>query len=153
MNWQAHSMPVRGSEALTPEIAVFRRYGPELRRYCHHYVREPQDMNDLAQEVHLRLQKMAAQPSAQIAAPIFGKPSQGSAADTAQGASAGQLDLQQQLKQALSEISPMHAAVLLLHRRDGLSQEAIAVELRLDVAVVAKYLAEARAQIRMKIWK
>lgn len=156
-NWQAASMPVLDSGGLTPEISAFRRYGPELRRYCHHYVREPQDMNDLAREVHLRLQSGDVQPSAApVEHPVLGMPL-APAEQAAQVVSArleqGQLDLQQQLKRALAEMSPVHAAVLLLHKRDGLSQEAIAIELQLGVPAVAEYLAEARTQLRMKLWK
>ena len=156
-NWQVRSTPVPGGEALTPEISAFRRYGSELRRYCHHYVREPQDMDDLAREVHVRLQSGDAQPAAAATeTSFFGMP-QAPAERAAQVVSArleqGQLHLQQQLERALAEMSPVHAAVLLMHKRDGFSQEAIAIELQLGVPAVTKYLAEARTQLRMKLWK
>ena len=60
------------------------------------------------------------------------------------------LALQQQIQSALQQLPPMQAAVLVLHKRDGLSYEEVAEKLGLKVDTVHKYLTQARLKIRMR---
>jgi RNA polymerase sigma factor (sigma-70 family) len=60
--------------------------------------------------------------------------------------------LERQLENALRELLPTHLAVLLLHKRDGLSYEAVAERLGISVHTVRKYLYQARTQVRAR-WK
>jgi RNA polymerase sigma-19 factor, ECF subfamily len=48
----------------------------------------------------------------------------------------------QRLSKALDGMTPMSRAVILLHRRDGLTYEQIATHVGISVGMVAKYLAK-----------
>jgi len=61
------------------------------------------------------------------------------------------VSIQQQIEAALAKLPPMQAAVLVLHKRDGLSYEEVAQKLGLKVETVHKYLTQARLKIRMKV--
>jgi RNA polymerase sigma-70 factor (ECF subfamily) len=65
---------------------------------------------------------------------------------------AERLNLQQQIQRALAQLPRMHAAVLLAHKRDGLSYREVAQRLNLSVHTVEKYLTQAKARIRMMSW-
>jgi RNA polymerase sigma factor (sigma-70 family) len=58
------------------------------------------------------------------------------------------LNLQRELERALARLSPTHQAVFLLRKRDGLSLQEIATQLRLSTHTVKKYIFQAKAQIR-----
>jgi RNA polymerase sigma-19 factor, ECF subfamily len=60
------------------------------------------------------------------------------------------VSIQQQIQAALATLPPMQAAVLVLHKRDGMSYEEVAQKLGLKVDTVHKYLTLARLKIRMK---
>src|SRR5262249_42315294 len=60
--------------------------------------------------------------------------------------------LEQQLDWALKQLPPTHAAVLLAHKRDGLSYEEVAEKLGLSVHTVEKYLTQAKARLRTLPW-
>lgn len=60
------------------------------------------------------------------------------------------VSIQQQIQAALVKLPPMQAAVLLLHKRDGMSYEEVGQKLGLKVETVHKYLTQARLKIRMK---
>jgi RNA polymerase sigma-19 factor, ECF subfamily len=66
---------------------------------------------------------------------------------------ADRLNLQQQLERALSQLPSTHAAVLLAHKRDGLSYEEVAAKLNLSVHTVEKYVTQAKARIRLMSWE
>ena len=61
---------------------------------------------------------------------------------------AERLGVQRQLEHALTRLSPTHQAVLLLHKRDGLSREEVAQALGLSAHTVKKYIFQALAQLR-----
>src|SRR5262249_27959627 len=63
-----------------------------------------------------------------------------------------QLALERQLEGILSELPPTHLAVLLLHKRDGLSYEAVAERLGISIHTVQKYLYQAKTRVRAR-WK
>jgi RNA polymerase sigma factor (sigma-70 family) len=55
------------------------------------------------------------------------------------------------LERALDEMPPKPRATFLLHRRDGLSLEEIAVRLGISLPMVKKYLMNALAQLRERL--
>ena len=162
-------------------ISAFRRYAGELRRYLDRRLSDAQDREDLAQEVYLRL--LRRRSDAPISSPLgllyavaagvladhvsarrrererF--PSAGEfsevALDEISEALAHRLeehvDVQQRLEQALALLPPMHAAVLVLHERDGMTREEVAARLNLSAHTVKKYIVEGNAIIRNKAWK
>ncbi|HEX7113962.1 MAG TPA: sigma-70 region 4 domain-containing protein, partial [Steroidobacter sp.] len=66
---------------------------------------------------------------------------------------AERLSLEQQLDRALAQLPPMQAAVLLAHKRDGLSYEETAEKLGISVHTVEKYLTKAKARMRALLWE
>lgn len=61
---------------------------------------------------------------------------------------ADRLGLQRQFERGFAQLSPTHQAVLLLHKRDGMSREEVATALNLSVHTVKKYVCQALAQVR-----
>lgn len=173
--------PAAEGRAVGFGISAFRHYRRELNRYLLRRLRKPQDVDDLAQEVYLRLlrhdeSKCVHKPLAYL----YGIASHvvadyrieeeharehitfDSAAEetwsedpakTVADDLADRLNLQQQLERAFSQLPPTHAAVLLAHKRDGLSYEEVARKLNLSVHTVEKYLTQAKARIRMMSWE
>jgi RNA polymerase sigma-70 factor (ECF subfamily) len=162
-------------------LAAFRRYARELRRYFDRRLGQPHEVEDLAQEVYLRLLRIdsakhvenplafvygvahhvladhiSAERRAREALPLEGEVSE-VGLDRPSEMLADQLeeslDVQQQVARALEQLPPMHAAVVLLRDRDGLSQEEVAERLSLSVHTVKKYIAEGHAMIRLRAWK
>jgi RNA polymerase sigma-70 factor (ECF subfamily) len=66
---------------------------------------------------------------------------------------AERLNLQQQIDRALAQLPPTHAAVLLCHKRDGLSDEEVAEKLGLSIHTVEKYVTQAKSKIRTMSWE
>lgn len=161
--------------------ASFARYRRELHRYLMRRLRTPQDVDDLAQEVYMRLlrlddDKIVRKPLAYlygIAAHVVADfrieseherehvtiDSDAAERGADQPAEvrlddlADRLNLQQQIDRALAQLPPTHAAVLVLHKRDGLSYEEVARELGLSVHTVEKYVTQAKARIRTMPWE
>jgi RNA polymerase sigma-19 factor, ECF subfamily len=151
----------------------FGRYSRELHRYLLRRLRRPEDADDLAQEVYLRLLRMnqdtlVRKPLAYlygIAARVVADFHRSKTLPQTQDGDADldsqvihddlaeRLNLQQQLHRALAQLPPMHAAVLLAHKRDGLSYQEVARELNLSVHTVAIYVKQAKARIRMMAWE
>lgn len=162
----------------TPGFAVSaaERYAKQLRRYLFRRLGGPQEVDDLAQEVYLKLLRVNTEiqlrePLAfvySVAARVLASHRAEAARERANVTSADDapdewsdrvsdalsdrleesFSVQQQIEKALSLISPTHAAVLLMIKRDGLSYEEVAARLELSVHTVHKYLQEGRAQIR-----
>lgn len=159
---------------------AFGRYRRELHRYLMRRLRQPTDVDDLAQDVYMR---MLAIDTAKVVhkplAYLYGIASHVLAdyrieveqerehitvdSDTvdewAEQPScilpddlADRLNLQQQIDRALAQLPPTHAAVLLAHKRDGLSYEEVAVKLNLSLHTVEKYVTQAKARIRTMSW-
>lgn len=162
-------------------ISAFRHYRRELHRYLMRRLRKPEDVDDLAQEVYLRLlrhdeSKCVHKPLAYlygIASHVVADYHIGEVYDREhlmfggdaengwpeESASiqlddlAERLNLQQQLERALSQLPPTHAAVLLAHKRDGLSYNEVAKKLNLSIHTVEKYVTQAKARIRTMSWE
>jgi RNA polymerase sigma-19 factor, ECF subfamily len=155
------------------------RYKRELHRYLVRRLQNPQDVDDLAQEVYMRLmrvdeKKLIREPLAflyGIAAHVVAdfwigaeREHRGAGAEplddciddeslTLPDDLAERLNLQQQLERAIAQLPPLHAAVLLAHKRDGLSYEEVAAKLRISVHTVEKYVTQAKARIRTMQWE
>lgn len=172
------SDPVLETQDVPFNITSIRRYRQELHRYLLRRSRSPQDVDDLAQEVYLRLlrhdsSKYVHKPLAYlygIASHVLADYRNASehdheclggtdedAPEEIQSASrddlSDQLNLQQQLERALAQLPTTHAAVLLAHKHRGLSYEEVAAELGLSIHTVEKYVTQAKARIRTMTWE
>lgn len=156
-----------------------KEYRLSLHRYFLRRLRDPNDVNDLAQETYVRLLKisddtMIDNPLAYlygVAHHVLAdyreeheidahcdhvesdddwsdKPSCVLPDDKAE-----RLNLQQQIDRALAQLPPTHAAVLLCHKRDGLSYEETAEKLGLSIHTVEKYVTMSKAAIRGMSWE
>lgn len=158
----------------------FGRYRRELHRFLMKRLRQPQDVDDLAQEVYLRLirlndDKCIQKPLAYlygIAAHVLAdyrieleKEREHITIDSdvvdecADAPSyvlpdnlADRLNLQQQIDKAMAQLPSTHAAVLLAHKRDGMSYEEVAEKLGLSIHTVEKYVTQAKARVRTMSW-
>ena len=155
---------------------AFEQYAAELHRFLLHRLQRSQDAADLAQEVYLRLTRIenldwVRKPRAYLYGvashvvsefrmrmqrdPVtFDSEAVERLADDSECATpedlGEQLDAQRGLQRILAQLPPTHLAVLLLHKRDGLSYEEVARELGLSVHTVHKYVTQAKAQVKLK---
>lgn len=175
-----------GKASLGKRISSFdesalKRYKRELHQYLLRRLRRPQDADDLAQEVYLRLLRLDETKCVhKPLAYLYGIASHVVAdfrIDTAHEREhvtvdsevveewsenptdvlpdelADRLNLQQQLQRALAQLPPTHLAVLLAHKRDGMSYEEVAQKLGLSIHTVEKYITQAKARIRTMSWE
>lgn len=160
--------------------STFGQYRRELHRYLMRRLRKPQDVDDLAQEVYLRLLRIDEKRAIhKPLAYLYGIASHVLAdfrlhdselADAIHRCDpnedweeqpscvlpddiADRLNLQQQIDKALAQLPPTHAAVLLCHKRDGLSYDEVAEKLGLSIFTVEKYVAQAKARVRTMSWE
>ena len=158
------------------------RYASQLKRYLFRQLRIRADVEDCAQEVYLRLLRISPEiqmlkPLAFVltvakSVLIDHRRSEARRAAAERAMSADEalnewykhasdqgdpleddLAVRQLLEQALSKIPPMHAAVLVLHTRDGLAYKEVAEKLNLSEDTVHKYLTQARTRLRMTRWE
>jgi RNA polymerase sigma-19 factor, ECF subfamily len=159
---------------------TFRRYAPELHRYLVRRLPRPNDADDLAQEVFLRLLRvenaeLVQKPQAYmygIAAHVVREfrmraenEHERVTYDSAivdreaenpthlpQDNMADSLDLRRQLENALDQLSPMHRAVVILLKHHGMSYAEAARVTQLSVHTVEKYYFQAKAQLKTMRW-
>ena len=171
-NYQTWAAPFAGSAA--------QRYARELHRYLLRRLGRPQDVDDLAQEVYLRLLRLDETKCVQKPLAFVYGVAAHVVADFKLEASAEEahltfdedavqqwseqptevlpdelgerVALERQLEWALKQLPPTQAAVLLAHKRDGFSYEEIAQRLKLSVNTVEKYLTQAKAKLRTLSW-
>jgi len=155
-------------------------YRRELHRYLLRRLRRPQDLDDLKQEVYLRLLRMdrmecIREPLAylySIAANVVADftlaerrrydrvtPDSDAVEHWADDPSqalpddiAERTSLERELENALSQLPPLQAAALVLHYQEGLSCDEIAKKLGLSPKSVDKYLSRAKARMRILLW-
>ena len=160
--------------------SAFQHYGAQLHRFLARRLRHPQDVEDLAQEVFMRLTRIEnSEFVRQPRAYLFGVASHVVSEFRIRNAHAREwvtvdsevvahqtehpeelqpdalaerLNMQRQLRQALERLPPMHLTVFLLHKRDGYSYEEISAQLGLSVRKIETCLAEAKAQLRSMAW-
>lgn len=155
--------------------SLFERQGGALVRYLTSRVRSANDAQDIAQETYLRLLRLdridlIRDPQAylfRVAANLAREHHLKNARTpplTAQALAESSLhefaaataiedsvDRDAQLAKlyhAMAKLEPRHRAVLLLHRRDGMTYEEIAAELGISFHTVKKYLSIALAACR-----
>lgn len=155
--------------------AAFENYHAELHRFLRRRVARAQDLDDLVQEVYLRMvriekSEMVRNPLAYIygiashVASEFHMRERHRRVDFDSMAVDALADnpahlrpndsgafTERQAEEALAQLSANRLAVLLLERRDGLSLEQIAEKLGLSVHTVKKYSVEALAQVRASL--
>jgi RNA polymerase sigma factor (sigma-70 family) len=172
----AEGKPARG-ESLT--IAAAEQYAGQLRRFLIRRLKErPQDVDDLAQQVYVRLLAAAnggsliRQPSAylfKVAASVVNDFYRGErrrrhvlydseildqVADGEAGPDAlAALELQEELQEALAQLPTTQKVVLLMQERDGYQYKEIAIKLKLSVDTVHKYVTVAKARLRTLLWR
>lgn len=160
------------------DTASFRDYDKQLHRYLIRRMPSPQDAEDLAQEVYLRLLRIDSTKCVhKPLAYIYGIAShvvadfrsdthyehkfisdnedeaQEEGPETPVDDLIDRLNLQQQLERALTRLPRTHAEVLLAHKHRGLSYEEVAAELGLSIHTVEKYVTQAKAKIRTMTWE
>lgn len=173
-------MSASGHDSDKKHARMAWRHQPDLVRYLRRRVRKPEDVADLVQDVYERTLKLddaeeVREPLAllhQIANWVLGDFRRKTRRDervTIDSEAvdrrmeepdecppdeiADRIDLQQRVQRALAVLPRTHAAVLLLHKRDGLSHEEVATSLNISVHTVRKYMADARARIRAMAWE
>jgi RNA polymerase sigma-19 factor, ECF subfamily len=169
-------------KAVLPKQAwrVATHYKRELHRYLLRRLGRPQDLDDVAQEVYLRLIRIddaeyMRTPLAylyRVAANVLNDWNEvehhhehvvvsseeierwAESADAAWPEDPTEReDLARQLDRALAELPPLQAAILVLFEAQGMSYQEVANELHISVHTVEKYLTKARARIRMMRWE
>lgn len=154
---------------------AFSRHNAELQRFLARRIARAEDADDLAQEVFARLLRvrdadLVRNPLSYllgIATHVVREFRQrrqhervlfdsSLAEDLCDGQSpesvlgmAEQLELEQRLNHALSQLPPAHQLVLLLVKRDGLSHAEAARASGLSIHTIEKYMVEARARLRL----
>ena len=176
---KAINKPVAPDPTSNLAVSAFSRYAERLRGFFGRRLHQSCDVDDLAQEVYLRLlntdpahvrktlpfilgvashvladhlraetQERERFPSAGDAPQVLREQPSETLSDRLDDC----LSVRQEISAALKQLSPVHAAALVLHKRDGLSYEEVAKKLNLSVHTVHVYLRAARAQIRMTHW-
>jgi RNA polymerase sigma-19 factor, ECF subfamily len=160
---------------------VAAHYKRELHRYLLRRLRRPEDVDDVAQEIYLRLiriddaeymrtplaylyrvaanalsdwNEVAAQHHDHVLADSEQVERWAESADGALPSDPSESeDLARQVNLALAGLPPLRAAILVMFEVQGMSYQEIASELRISVHTVEKYLTQARARIRAKKWQ
>lgn len=162
-------------------IRTFRQYGLDLHRYLQRRLPTSQDADDMAQEVYLRLLRLDdAEFVREPQAYLYGVASNvvrefrmrtelertrmsfdSAAAEESAERSAGQqpddladqLNIVRQMEKALLKLPPVHRAILVLLKRDGLTYEEAAQRLGLSWWTVEKYYHQAKVRLRAMQWE
>ncbi len=161
-------------------VSVAEQYGKPLERYLMRRVRDGQDARDLAQEVYLRLLRVGKGELAAGDSPaylfwiashvvyefklrarrervIFDSDAVDARTENPQEIERDpigeELDLEGQLTRALKRLPPVYRAVILMHKRDGLSFAEVAEALQLSRHTVKKYVGRALAALRAAKWE
>jgi RNA polymerase sigma factor (sigma-70 family) len=154
--------------------AAYVQHRATLHRYLMRRLHNDQNAQDLAQEVYLRLlrvedREVIRDPLAflyrlamnlvyefrlrrQRDPVLFDSEAAEEVTERSLSATTGDLSeplcTDQELKRVLAALPPMPRAVFVLRKRDGMSDQEIAVELNLSVHTVKKYLCQAVALCR-----
>ncbi|MDN5782297.1 MAG: RNA polymerase sigma factor [Luteimonas sp.] len=164
-----------GEQAREFAASTMHQHGEALQRFLRGRVARPQDLGDLVQEVYLRLLRVRKHDevlnplayvygiAANVASEfqmrerrdrtVYDSELMQTAADAPAELPDGEggAYFEHQVNQALAALPPMRLAVLLLERREGLSQPQIAEKLGLSAHTVKKYSVEALAHVRASL--
>jgi RNA polymerase sigma factor (sigma-70 family) len=160
---------------------AFRRYGMGLHRYLARRLASPQEADDLTQEVYLRLLRLkdtefVRKPQAYlygVASNVVREyrmrcelererisfDSDAVHEETEhphelrEGDPADELHTVRQLENALAQLPPMHRAIIVLLKRDGLTYEEAAQATGLSWWTVEKYYHQAKARLKTMTWE
>lgn len=163
--------------------AWFAALGPharDLHRFLLSRLRVPHDVDDVSQEIYLRLlqhdhPESVGEPLAYlygVAKHVLADFSKDALRrrrhvitdsdevariaedlpDSAAGNFPERVALQEQLDRALRRLPRTEARVLILHEHHGLTYAEVALELGLSMHTVEKYLVRARARLRTLLW-
>jgi RNA polymerase sigma factor (sigma-70 family) len=167
-------MSKRSPKASHPVQTWLKQYSKALHDYLFRRLRSRQDAEDMAQEVYLRLLRVQASEliqtpqaylygiashvvhqfkiRAQRAIVDFDSDSMDALAESAARATPDdftqEAELEQLLDRALNRLPVMQRVVLLLHKRDQLSEREIAQRLNVGVSTVKTHLARGQARMR-----
>jgi RNA polymerase sigma-19 factor, ECF subfamily len=156
-------------------------YSAELHRFLARRMHRPQEIEDLVQEVYIRLLKIdngefvrnprayILQTASHVFHDYFEKDRRTQQyvvtdSDVVERVSenppelptcelAQRLSTQKQLNTALAQLSPVHASVLLMYYREGYSYEEIASQLKVSLRQVKRYIANAKKELMAIDWK
>jgi RNA polymerase sigma-70 factor (ECF subfamily) len=156
--------------------SAFERYDRELHRYLSRRLHQPSDVDDVSQEIYLRLLQnnrstLVSKPlrylygvAAHVLADFWADRFEDhehlvvdsdaveswceEGENAAEDHLADNLNLHQQIEQAMAQLAPTHAAVLMAHKGNGLTYEEVAAKLGLSIHTVEKYVTQAKAMIR-----
>jgi RNA polymerase sigma-19 factor, ECF subfamily len=171
-------MKFKGNPAADLAVAIHERFGNQLHRFLVRRLRSDQDAGDLAQEVYLRLLSLkrtalVGKPQAyvyiiasRVAAEFMVRAGRNPVSFDSETVEqviedadhvlpdelAEHLNDKRLIARMLERLPAMHRAVLLLHKRDGLSYGEVARKLGISVHTVKKYLYEAKARIAAVKW-
>lgn len=157
----------------TPVIAELDRSLDRVRRFMVRRLRNPADVDDLAQELYLQLLRVDADrvidnPLRYLftrakylladwrdeQGDIVTEPIDDVVDETPSESLSDRLDdyldISQHVGEVLRLLPPMQAAVLVLFHRDGFSRQEIAARLNLKEDTVKTYLTQARAKVRVR---
>ncbi len=161
-------------------VDAAKNYGSDMHRYLVRRLRQPQDAEDLAQEVYMRLMRvrqvdLIRNPKAyiwQVVGQVLGEfirqgrisatrviydtesvERQGNeSTELATDGAVQRLCTQQELTDALRQLPPVHRAAILLQARYGFTLKEIAQRLNLTPRTVKRYLADAKDQLMALLW-
>ena len=165
--------------AATASSSLAEQHGKELQRYLARRLNGAQEARDLAQEVYLRLLRVGKQDLARdspaylywIASHVvyefklrarrspvtFDSEAVEARTEKPDEVLPDQLgeslSLRRELESALKPLPPTCRAVLLLHKRDGMSYEEVAKTLAISPHTVKKYVCRALAALRARKWE
>lgn len=169
-------------KSLLPKQAwqVATQYKRQLHCYLLRRLSKPQNVDDLAQEVYLRLLRIddaeymrtplrylyrvaanvlndwneVEQREGHVTADSEEIDRWSESAEAAWPENPGErLELAEQIDNALAQLPPLQATILVLFEQEGLSYQEIAEELKISVHTVEKYLTLARARMRTMKWE
>jgi len=155
-------------------------YSADLHRFLARRMHRPQDIEDLVQEVYIRLLKVEDDAvirnprnyilttAAHVVSDFVAKEQRAKKfvmvdSEVAETASenpselpadqiATRLSTQRQLNAALAALPPLHQAVLLMFYRDGYKYEEVAARLKVSLDQVERYLAHAKRELMAIDW-
>jgi RNA polymerase sigma factor (sigma-70 family) len=166
------------AEAHAFAVMAVGQYGRQLHAFLRRRVWRPEELDDLVQEVYLRLLRVddadkVRNPlayiygvAAHVASEFNMRGHKGkvvfdsSAVEASMDEESGYADrpsmeggafFERHVSDALRQLSARHLAVLLLERRDGLTHAQIAGKLDLSVHTVKKYSVQALAHVRASL--
>ena len=171
-----NTQPTPDAQKFAAEVIC--NYSTQLHRFLRRRVRNASDLEDLIQEVYLRLLRIKSVDSirnslayvygvaSHVASEfnmregkgrvVFDSPTMYAALGARSRTLASQYEesggfLERRINEALGELSSRHLAVLLLERREGLTHAQIADRLSLSVHTVKKYSVQALACVRANL--